>query len=141
MPGFLPWMLLRRPPLLAQCFDLHVHLYYTAVQNLVYGCGNVPQDIAESTDTLPVHCAQHVQQPIDMSFQLPAGLQFDPVQMAELRQQVLRVLGFLPCMRPPLLAKCVDLDARLKYTVVQNLVYGCGNVPQKRIRGRQVTKK
>ena len=44
------------PPLLAQCVDLDVLLYYAAVQNLVYGCGNVPQTTAESslhsTDTL-----------------------------------------------------------------------------------------
>ena len=33
-------------------------------------------------------CTQHVQQSTDMSIQLPAGLQCDPVQMAELRQQV-----------------------------------------------------
>ena len=28
--------------ILAQCVDLDVRLYYAAVQNLVYGCGNVP---------------------------------------------------------------------------------------------------
>ena len=54
----------------------------------VYGCGNVPQTTAESNDISPIHCAQHVQQSVDMSIQLPAGLQYDPVQTAELRQQV-----------------------------------------------------
>ena len=28
-------------PVLAQCIDLDVHLYYMAIQNLVNGCGNV----------------------------------------------------------------------------------------------------
>ena len=75
VPGFLPWMLFRRPPLLAQCVDLDMRLYYVAVHNLVYGCGNVPQTSAESSDTPPMHCAQLVQQSVDMSIQLPAGLQ------------------------------------------------------------------
>ena len=79
--GYVPWM---RTPLLAQRIDLDVRLYYTAVQNLVYGCGNVPQTIAESNDTPPLHCAQYV----DMFFQLPAGLQCDPIQLTELRKQV-----------------------------------------------------
>ena len=35
-----------------------------------------------------IHFAQHVQQTVDISIQLPAGLQCDLVQMAELRQQV-----------------------------------------------------
>ena len=78
---------LMRPPLLAQCFEFYVRLYYAAVKNLVYGCGNVPQTTAEKTDTPPIHCAQHVQQYVDMSIQLPAGLQYDPVQMAEVVQQ------------------------------------------------------
>ena len=80
-------MLLGRAPLLAQCVDLDVHLYYTAIQNLVYGYGNVPQTTAEISDTPPIHCAQHVQQSIDISIQLPAGLQCDPIQMAEVVQQ------------------------------------------------------
>ena len=37
-------------------------LYYAVVQNLVYGCGNVPQTTAESRDTSPTH----VQQSVDM---------------------------------------------------------------------------
>ena len=51
-------------------------LYYAAIQNLVYGCGNVPQTIAESSDTLPTHYGQHVQQSINMSIQLPTSLQW-----------------------------------------------------------------
>ena len=47
----LPSMLFGRPPLLVQCVNLSVRLYYAAVQNLVYGCGNVPQTTAESSDT------------------------------------------------------------------------------------------
>ena len=78
-----------RPPLLAQCVDPDVRLYYVATQNLVYLCGNVPQTTAESSDTPPIHCAQHVQQSVDMSIRLHAELQCDPVQMAELRQKVL----------------------------------------------------
>ena len=46
--GFLPGMLFGRPPLFAQCIDLDVRLYYTAVQNLVYGCGNVPQTLLKA---------------------------------------------------------------------------------------------
>ena len=88
VPGFLPWMLFGRPPLLAQCVDLDVHLYYMAVQNLVYRCGNVPQVTTESSDTPQIHCVQHVQQPLSKSIQLPAGLKCIPIQMAKLRQQV-----------------------------------------------------
>ena len=89
VPGFLPWMLFRRPPLFAQCVDLDVSLYYAAVQNLVYRCGNVPQTTAENSDTYTIHCAQHVQQSADKCIQLPESLQCDhPVQIAELRQQV-----------------------------------------------------
>ena len=80
-------MLFGQPPLLAQCIDLDVRLYYVAIQNLVYRHGNVPQITAENSDTPPIHCAQHVQQSIDMSIWLPAGLQCDPVQMAEVVQQ------------------------------------------------------
>ena len=35
-----------RPSLIAQCVDLDERLYYAAVQNLVYECGNVPQTAA-----------------------------------------------------------------------------------------------
>ena len=42
-------------------------LYYAAVQNLVYWCGSVPHTTAESSNALPNHCAQHVQQSVDMS--------------------------------------------------------------------------
>ena len=74
--------------LLAQRVSLDVRLYYAAVQNLVYGCGNVPQTTAKSSDPPQLHCAQHVQKSIDITIQLPSGLQCDPVQMAELRQQM-----------------------------------------------------
>ena len=60
-----------------------MHLYYAAVQNLVY----VPQTTVESSDTPAIQCAQHVQQSVEMSIQLPAGLQCDPVQMTEVVQQ------------------------------------------------------
>ena len=88
MHEFLPRILFGRPTLLAQCVGLDVRLNYAAVQNLVYGCGNVPQIIAHSSGTSPIHCVQHVQQSVDISIQLPAGLQCDSVQMAELRQQM-----------------------------------------------------
>ena len=35
-------------------------------ENLVYGCGNISQTTAESSDTPPIHCAQHVNQAVDM---------------------------------------------------------------------------
>ena len=93
VPEFLTWILFGRPPLLAQCIELDVRLNYAAVQNLVYRCGNIPQTTAESSDTLPIHCAQHVQQSVDMSIQLPAGLQYDPVQMAEVVQHAEHVVS------------------------------------------------
>ena len=64
-----------------------VCLYYAADQNLVYGCRNVPRITAESSDTQPIHCTQHVQQSVNISIQLPADIQCDPVQMAEVVQQ------------------------------------------------------
>ena len=76
-----------RPSLLAQCFDHDVHLNYAAVQNLICGCGKVPQAIAESSDTPPKHCVQHVQQSVDMSIQLTAGVQCYPVQISEVVKQ------------------------------------------------------
>ena len=68
--GFLPWLLFGRLLLLAQCVDFDVRLFYVAVPYLVYGCGNVPQITAESRDTPPIHCAEHVQQSVDMSMQV-----------------------------------------------------------------------
>ena len=87
-------MLFRQPPLLT-ILDLDMHLYYVAVQNLVYRYGNVLQTTAESNDTPPIHCAQHVQQSVDMSIQLqlPAGLQCDRVQMVEVVQQEYLLVG------------------------------------------------
>ena len=73
--------------LLAQCVNLDMRLYYAAVQNLVYACGKVPQNTNERSDTPPIHCAQNMQQSVNMSIQLPAGLQCDPVQMADVVQQ------------------------------------------------------
>ena len=64
----------REPPLLAQCVNRDERLYYATVQNLVYGCGNVPQTTANSSDTPLIHWVQHVQQSFDMSMQLPADL-------------------------------------------------------------------
>ena len=71
----------------SQCVNLDVCLYYVAIQNLIYGCGNVPQTTAECSDTplmlwCPTCAAIHW-----YALQLPAGLQFDPVQMAEVVQQ------------------------------------------------------
>ena len=60
-----------------------MRLYYVTVQNLVYVCGNFPQTTAESSDISPIHCAQLVQQSVDMSIQLTAGLQCDSVQMTK----------------------------------------------------------
>ena len=71
----------------AQCFDLDVHVYYVAVQNLAYEYGNVSQNTADNSNTPPLHCVQNVQQSDDMPIQLPAGLQCDPVQMPEVVQQ------------------------------------------------------
>ena len=75
--------------LLAQCIYLDVRLYYTAV----YGRGNVPQTTAESSDTPPIHCVQHVLQSFNMSIQHPAGLQCDPVQMADVVEQEYVLIG------------------------------------------------
>ena len=86
VPGFLAWMLFGWSSLLAQCVNLDVRLYYATVQNLVDRRRNVPQTTAESSDTPPIHCAQHVQQSVDISIQLPEGLQYDPIQMTEVVQ-------------------------------------------------------
>ena len=83
---FLPWMLFGQPLLFAQCDNLDICLYYVAVQNLVYGCGNVPQTTAESSDIPLIHSAQYVQQSVDMYIQLPTGLECNPVQIAEVIQ-------------------------------------------------------
>ena len=72
---------------------LDVRLYYAAVQNLIYGCGNVPQISAQSSDTPPIHYVQHVKQSVDMSIQLPSGLKCDHVQTAELLQQECVLVG------------------------------------------------
>ena len=34
-------------------------VYYGAVQNLVYGCGNVPHTTVECSDTPPIHQYVH----------------------------------------------------------------------------------
>ena len=69
--------------LLAQCVDLDVRLYYAAVWYLVFWRGNVPQTTAESSDTPPTHCPQHMQQSVDMFIQVLAGLQCDTVYVGE----------------------------------------------------------
>ena len=99
VPGFLPWMLFGWPLLLAQYLNLDVHLSYVAIQNLVYKCGNVPQTTAESGNTPPIHHAQYMQQSINMSIQLPSGLQCDPVQKAEVVQEKYILIGGT-CMYP-----------------------------------------
>ena len=78
VPGFLPWMLFGRPPLTSV---LHGR------PQPIYRYGNVPQITAESSDTPPIRYAQHVQQSVDMYIQLPADLQCDSVQIAEVVQQ------------------------------------------------------
>ena len=79
-------MLFGRLSLLAQCVDLDVRL---DVPPRTWSTGrNVPHATDESSDTPQIHCAQHVQQSVDMSIQLPAGLQCDPVPMAEVFQHV-----------------------------------------------------
>ena len=46
-----------------------------------------PLCTGENSDTPPIHCVQHVLHSNDMSIQLPAGQQCEPVQMAEIVQQ------------------------------------------------------
>ena len=57
VPGFLSWTLFGQPLLLVLSINLAMHLYYTAVQNLVYGCGNVSQTTKHTTVTLHPTCA------------------------------------------------------------------------------------
>ena len=90
---FLRWMLFEWPQLLAQCVDLDVRLYYAVVRNLVYGNGNFPQTAVEISDTPSIHFVQLVQQSVDMTIQLPACLQCDPVQSAEVLQQEYVLVG------------------------------------------------
>ena len=87
----------RGPVLLTQCINLHLCLYIAAIQNVAYGCGNVPEITAESSRTPPIHCAQYVQQSIDMSIQLPGDLQCNPVQMAEVVQQENVLISSIYC--------------------------------------------
>ena len=115
VPGFLSWMLIGRPSLLAQCIDLDMHLYYVAIQNLIYGYGNVPQIAAESSNTPPIHCAQHVQQCVDMSMQLLASVQSDPVQMAEIVQQEYLLIGGAWLYPRVNVANTVDLSKQHSY--------------------------
>ena len=77
----------------AQCVDVDVCLYYAAVQILVYRGGNVPQVTAKNTSTPPIYCAQLVKKFVDISIQLPARLQSDPVQMAEVVQREYVLVG------------------------------------------------
>ena len=65
-----------------------------AIQNLVYVCRHVPQITTKSSDTPRIHCAKHMQQFVNMSIQLHAGLQCDPVQIAEVVQYEYAVLSF-----------------------------------------------
>ena len=64
-----------------------------AVQNPVYECGNVRHTSLESSDTPPIHCVQHVLKFVNMFIHLPAGLQWDPVQMTEVVQQEYVLVG------------------------------------------------
>ena len=49
--------------------------------------GNFPQTTAESNDTPLINCVQHVHQSVYVYFQLPSGLQCDPIQIVEVVQQ------------------------------------------------------
>ena len=82
-----------KSPLLAQFVHLYVLLYHMAIQNLVYGRGNVSQTTVIISDTPPIHCDQHLQQSVDMSIQLTTGLQSEPVQMAEVVQHEYVLVG------------------------------------------------
>ena len=82
------WMLFGRPPLIAQCVDHDVRLYYDAVQNMVYGCGNVPQIIAESSDTPPIYCAQHMQQSVGKPSHFPQAYNATPFKWLKLSNRI-----------------------------------------------------
>ena len=41
----------------------------------------------------PIHCVQHVQNSVEMTLLLPAGLQCNPVEMAEVVQQEYVLIG------------------------------------------------
>ena len=72
------------------------------------GVWNVPQTNAENSVTPTIYCAQHMHQSIDKSIQLPAGLQCDPIQMAQIVQQYCSTYSSaghgctLECMMPTL---------------------------------------
>ena len=84
--------------------DCILYIYYAAVQI-----------IAESSDTPPIHCAQHVQQSVDMSIHLPTGLQCDPIQMAEVVQQEYVLVGGAQFYRRVNVANTVHLSKHHKY--------------------------
>ena len=131
VPGFLLWLLFCRPPLLAQCVDLDVFLYYAAVQNLIYGCGKVPQTTSESSDTPRIHCVQHVQQFVDMSIQLPARLQCDPVEMAKFVQQEYLLVDGAWLYPRMIVANIVHLSKHHSY-YLQSQNRGCKDRPPER---------
>ena len=80
VPGFITWMLFGRPSLLAQSVDLDVRLYYAAVQNLVYGCGNVPQTTAKSSENTTYTPKQHVQQSVICPSSFPQACNSTPFE-------------------------------------------------------------
>ena len=46
LPGFLPWILFGQPLPFIKCVIHNMCLYYAAIQNLIYGHGNVPLTVA-----------------------------------------------------------------------------------------------
>ena len=107
-----------------------MYLHYVTVQNLVCGCGNVPLTTAESSNTPPMDCDQHVQQSFDTSIQLPTGLQCDPIQMAEVVQQEYILISGAWLYPRVNVANIVHLSKHYNYCL-QSQNRGCKDRPPK----------
>ena len=81
---------------------------------------------AESSDTPPIHCALHVQQSVNVSIQLPAYLQCDPVKMAVVVQQEYVLVGWTWLYRRVNVANTVHLSKHHNYCL-QNQNRGCND--------------
>ena len=74
-----------------------------------------PQTTADGRATQLICCAQHVQQSVDMSIQLPSGIQCNSVQMTEVVQQEYVLIGRAWLYRRVNVANTVHLSKHHSY--------------------------
>lgn len=85
---FILWMLCSMPLLALQCVDLDKHLYYVAIQNLVYRWSNVHLHTVGNIIKPPTHYAYHMQQFSEIITQPLEGPQSNSFQIALTEQKV-----------------------------------------------------